>query len=156
MSSGNEYGDRWGLKGIEDLGAGLQAIFTLEAGYAIANGAIGENGSEFGRQAFVQSTSRSIRRRNSPQLNAVERFFGNRGLDADRRINFIESSLRRLAIAFGVYPSASQTSQSVRYRIRASIRKREFLERTRSGSYPCCLPMHAVSGPHEIAPHFGL
>jgi predicted porin len=57
MTSGGENGDRWGLKGIEDLGAGLKAIFTLEAGYNIGTGTIGQNGTEFGRQAFVGLSS---------------------------------------------------------------------------------------------------
>lgn len=53
LTSGNESGNRWGLTGAEDLGSGLKAIFTLEAGYSITSGAIGQNGTEFGRQAFV-------------------------------------------------------------------------------------------------------
>jgi predicted porin len=53
MTNGNEAGNRWGLTGAEDLGGGLKAIFTLEAGYAGSNGTIGQNGTEFGRQAFV-------------------------------------------------------------------------------------------------------
>jgi predicted porin len=33
--SGSAQGDRWGLKGSEDLGGGLKAIFVLENGYQI-------------------------------------------------------------------------------------------------------------------------
>ena len=40
FTSGNVSADRWGLKDIEDLGAGLQAIFTIEAGFNIGNGTI--------------------------------------------------------------------------------------------------------------------
>ncbi|MFM0201756.1 porin [Paraburkholderia fungorum] len=47
------YGSRWGLKGSEDLGSGLSAIFTIENGFNIANGALGQGGAMFGRQAFV-------------------------------------------------------------------------------------------------------
>lgn len=57
MTNGNEAGDRWGLSGVEDLGGGLKAIFTLEAGYLISNGAMGQNGTEFGRQAFMGLSS---------------------------------------------------------------------------------------------------
>jgi predicted porin len=57
LTSGNEGADRWGLTGTEDLGGGLKAIFTLEAGFNIANGTIGQNGTEFGRQAFVGMSS---------------------------------------------------------------------------------------------------
>ncbi|PRG69719.1 porin [Burkholderia multivorans] len=44
---------RWGLKGSEDLGGGTSAIFTLENGFSIFRGTLGQGGLEFGRQAFV-------------------------------------------------------------------------------------------------------
>jgi predicted porin len=44
---------RWGLRGSEDLGGGLHAVFTLESGFNVANGALNQGGREFGRQAFV-------------------------------------------------------------------------------------------------------
>jgi len=47
------HGSRWGLKGSEDLGGGLSAIFTLESGVNINNGQFGQGGTAFGRQAFV-------------------------------------------------------------------------------------------------------
>ena len=43
----------WGLKGKEDLGGGTSAIFTLENGFNIQSGRLGQGGTEFGRQAFV-------------------------------------------------------------------------------------------------------
>ena len=52
-TSGSVNGSRWGLRGSEDLGGGLKAIFTLENGFSIANGTLGQKGREFGRQAFV-------------------------------------------------------------------------------------------------------
>jgi predicted porin len=57
VNSGTESPNRWGLSGTEDLGGGLSAIFTIEGGFNGATGAIGQNGSEFGRQAFVGLTS---------------------------------------------------------------------------------------------------
>jgi predicted porin len=45
-------GSRWGLKGAEDLGGGLAAVFTLESGFNLNNGAFGQGGTPFGRQAF--------------------------------------------------------------------------------------------------------
>jgi predicted porin len=54
---GTLSGDRWGLKGQEDLGGGLKAIFDLENGFDIGNGTLGQGGKEFGRQAFVGLTS---------------------------------------------------------------------------------------------------
>jgi predicted porin len=49
--------NRWGLKGREDLGGGNAAIFTLENGFNIQNGRLGQGGTEFGRQAFVGLTN---------------------------------------------------------------------------------------------------
>ncbi|AME24141.1 MULTISPECIES: porin [Burkholderiaceae] len=57
MTSGSVNGSRWGLRGAEDLGGGLKAIFTLENGFSIANGTLGQGGREFGRQAFVGLSS---------------------------------------------------------------------------------------------------
>jgi predicted porin len=50
-------GSRWGLRGAEDLGGGLKAIFTLESGINLNNGAFGQGGTAFGRQAFVGLSS---------------------------------------------------------------------------------------------------
>ena len=44
---------RWGLRGSEDLGGGLRAVFTLEAGFGMDTGLSGQGGRLFGRQAFV-------------------------------------------------------------------------------------------------------
>jgi len=53
MLSGNLAGTRWGLRGNEDLGGGLKAIFQLENGFDISNGRQLQNSRLFGRQAFV-------------------------------------------------------------------------------------------------------
>lgn len=53
MTTGNENGTRWGMRGSEDLGGGLKAIFDLEGGYDITNGKLFQNGDEFGRNAYV-------------------------------------------------------------------------------------------------------
>jgi predicted porin len=57
MQSGVLSGSRWGLKGVEELGGGLRAIFTLENGFDPSNGKLGQGGLEFGRQAFVGVSS---------------------------------------------------------------------------------------------------
>ena len=44
---------RVGMRGKEDLGAGLSAIYTLEMGFAPDTGASGQGGRLFGRQSFV-------------------------------------------------------------------------------------------------------
>jgi GBP family porin len=56
-TSGSVNGSRWGLRGAEDLGGGLKAIFVLENGFNIGNGQLGQNSREFGRQAFVGLSS---------------------------------------------------------------------------------------------------
>jgi predicted porin len=53
MESGIEQGSRWGLKGSEDLGGGLKAVFKLENGFNLNSGALGQGGRMFGRQAWV-------------------------------------------------------------------------------------------------------
>jgi predicted porin len=50
-------GSRWGMTGTEDLGGGLRAIFTMESGVNINNGAFGQGGTPFGRQVFVGLSS---------------------------------------------------------------------------------------------------
>lgn len=59
FNSGARQGDRWGLKGSEDLGNGLSAIFQLENGFNIGSGVLLQGGREFGRQAFVGLSDRS-------------------------------------------------------------------------------------------------
>lgn len=53
MQSGWAAGDRWGLTGTEDMGGGNKAIFTLENGFDLNSGTLGQAGRIFGRQAFV-------------------------------------------------------------------------------------------------------
>lgn len=53
VNSSGVNGSRWGLKGTEDLGNGLKALFVLESGFSIDNGASAQNGALFSRQAFV-------------------------------------------------------------------------------------------------------
>jgi predicted porin len=60
MDSGNQSGSRLGFRGTEDLGNGLSAIFTLENGYNVDTGTLGQGGRLFGRQVFVGLSSKSI------------------------------------------------------------------------------------------------
>ncbi|SEJ34047.1 porin [Paraburkholderia diazotrophica] len=46
-------GSRWGLRGAEDLGGGMKALFVLESGFSSGDGTSGQGGALFGRQAFV-------------------------------------------------------------------------------------------------------
>ncbi|KWA10537.1 porin [Burkholderia territorii] len=53
MLSGNLQGSRWGLKGTEDLGGGLKAIFQIENGFNPGTGKLSAANTIFNRQAFV-------------------------------------------------------------------------------------------------------
>lgn len=44
---------RFGFRGVEDLGGGLKAVFTLENGFNVDDGTTGQGGRMFGRQAYV-------------------------------------------------------------------------------------------------------
>lgn len=58
LTSGNMSGSRWGLRGTEDLGGSLKAIFALEGGITIDDGKSSHGGRLFGRQAWVGLQSR--------------------------------------------------------------------------------------------------
>ncbi|MHA3903457.1 porin [Castellaniella sp. WN] len=56
LRSGTVNGNRFGLKGSEDLGDGLRAIFQLEQGFDLGTGN-GSSSRQFHRQAFVGLSS---------------------------------------------------------------------------------------------------
>nr|WP_233273042.1 porin [Paraburkholderia acidisoli] len=53
FDDGVSYANRWGVKGVEDLGGGWQAVFRLESGFRLGNGRSANGGAEFGRNAYV-------------------------------------------------------------------------------------------------------
>lgn len=57
LNEGTWAGERFGLKGVEDLGGGTSAIFQLEAGFSSDNGSL-YKGLMFGRGAFVGLTNK--------------------------------------------------------------------------------------------------
>jgi predicted porin len=56
IDDGLSTGSRLGFKGTEDLGNGLKALFTLEAGFATDTGNHRQSNRLFGRQAFLGLT----------------------------------------------------------------------------------------------------
>ncbi|SAK89397.1 porin [Caballeronia fortuita] len=58
LKSGPVQYSRWGLRGAEDLGAGLKAIFNLESGFNLNNGQYTVNNRIFNREAYVGLSSR--------------------------------------------------------------------------------------------------
>jgi general bacterial porin, GBP family len=57
-NSGTSSTSRWGLRGTEDLGGGLSAVFDLENGFMANNGTLKNGGDLFGRQAWVGLNSK--------------------------------------------------------------------------------------------------
>ncbi|MBB5421386.1 putative porin [Paraburkholderia atlantica] len=57
LQSGYVQGSRWGLKGSEDLGGQVSAVFQIENGFNVNNGKLGQGGLMFGRQAYVGLSS---------------------------------------------------------------------------------------------------
>jgi len=53
LASGVQSGNRFGIKGSEDLGSGLRATFALEAGFNLGSGVSEQANTLFGRQAWV-------------------------------------------------------------------------------------------------------
>lgn len=56
LVNGIRNGNRWGLKGVEDLGNGTSAIFNLESGFDLGNGRSLQGGRLFGRYAYIGLT----------------------------------------------------------------------------------------------------
>jgi len=50
---GVSQGSRFGIRGAEDLGGGLKALFVLENGFNSGDGTLGQGGAMFGRQAYI-------------------------------------------------------------------------------------------------------
>ncbi|WP_455287160.1 porin [Cupriavidus necator] len=62
MGSGGLSGSRWGLRGTEELGGGLKAVFALENGFGLDDGRQTQSGRLLGRQAFVGLLSERVGR----------------------------------------------------------------------------------------------
>jgi predicted porin len=80
MTDDDQYTDRWGLKGAEDLGGGYQAIFTLESGYNVNSGQLEQGGTFFGRQAYMGIASPygtvTLGRQYDPIVDYIQPFIG--------------------------------------------------------------------------------
>ncbi len=60
IDSGNESGSRWGIRGEEELGNGLKAVFQLESGFNADNGTASGSGRLFSRWAYVGLKSATL------------------------------------------------------------------------------------------------
>jgi predicted porin len=109
-SNGDLSGTRWGLKGQEDLGGGLKAIFQLENGFNPSTGALGQGSRLFGRQAFVglsgdQYGTVTIGRQYDPLVDMVQ------GITAD---NYFGSAFATPGDVDN-YDNSSRTNNAVKY-----------------------------------------
>lgn len=57
LEDGGLYQSRWGLRGKEELGNDLAAVFALEAGLAVDTGTLQQGGRLFGRQSWAGLSS---------------------------------------------------------------------------------------------------
>ena len=53
INEGHQSGSRWGMRGVEALSPGLNAVFTIEGGFFLDTGQLGNAGRLFGRQAWL-------------------------------------------------------------------------------------------------------
>lgn len=53
VAYGQQSGNRFGMKGVESLGNGNNAIFMLESGFTLGNGTSSQGGRLFGRQSWM-------------------------------------------------------------------------------------------------------
>ncbi|WP_175837744.1 porin [Burkholderia anthina] len=60
MQSGDNESSYWGLKGAEDLGGGMKAIFTLESSFDVTSGQLSESSRLFAHNAFVGLSSNTF------------------------------------------------------------------------------------------------
>ncbi len=91
LSSGNLSGSRWGIKGSENLGDRLKAVFVLESGFDMTNGKSLQGGRLFGRQAYVGLADKewgqvSLGRHNTLMIDWMSKYnpFGNANFSGKR------------------------------------------------------------------------
>ena len=73
---GVSSGSRFGLRGVEDLGDGLSAVFQLEGGFSPNDGTSSQGGRLFGRQATIGLQSDSWGRLDfGRQTNLASKYF---------------------------------------------------------------------------------
>ena len=94
-TTGTTAGSRWGLRGKEDLGGGLYAMFQLESGFDSRNGSSLQENRLFGREATIGLGSAEWGEfRFGRQYNVGTRYFGHAGLIVRRRLQPAEHRRR--------------------------------------------------------------
>ena len=112
MESGLLTTSRWGIRGSEDLGAGLKANFNLETGIKNDTGAQGTNNSAFDRQSWVGL---------SGAFGAVKLGRSDTAFDDIRDLAVVnnlwdsEFTPNKIAYTAGVAEYSSRASNQIRY-----------------------------------------
>ena len=112
IDSGGMNTSRFGMRGVEDLGGGLKAVFALEGGINVDTGAT-NSGSLFGRQAFVGLNGGFGTVTLGRHLTAYDDLRGATN-HSDNAILFSFSQLRAV-YSNGVVDYASRSSNSLAY-----------------------------------------
>ncbi|MDO9435201.1 porin [Hydrogenophaga sp.] len=111
LFSGNLSSTRWGLRGSEDLGGGLKAIFQLEQGFDSSDGTQAA-GSAFDRQSIVGLTGGF----GTVKLGRHDTSFDDiRDLAVSNNLWDSEFSPTKIAYTAGVPDYSSRASNQVRY-----------------------------------------
>jgi predicted porin len=102
MTNGAITNSRFGLKGTEDLGAGLKAIFQLESGIELENGQRSDPNRLFNRAAFVGLSSQygtvTFGRQKSPLFDMLGDTY-----DPLTVGNYFENAWLPVALGAGLY-----------------------------------------------------
>ena len=97
MSNGNWMGNRWGIKGSEDLGSGNSVFFKLEQGYKLSNGNEAAEGKAFSRESFLY----------------VKGGFGSFGFGRTGALSFAQTQAILTGWAFGTSYGASSWQSAI-------------------------------------------
>jgi predicted porin len=112
---------RWGMKGAEDLGGGLKAVFTLEGGFNIDTGGLANNGGStvansttilFGRTASVGVTGNFGAVTLGRQYSAFDDFYSpvNNTYDSNTF-----ATTHALSNAVGLVEYSNRVNNSIKY-----------------------------------------
>lgn len=110
LNSGGYNGNRFGLRGSEDLGGGLKANFVLEQGFTIDDGAQATAGLQFNRNAWVGMSGGFGEARFGRQLTSYDTLRGATN-------NSFDTAFATTGTVFGrgVTDYASRVNNSIQY-----------------------------------------
>lgn len=102
MTNGAITNSRFGVKGTEDLGGGLKAIFDLESGINLQDGSFADSGRLFNRNAYVGLDSQygtlTLGRQKTPLFDQLSNTY-----DPLTVGNYLENAWLPVALGAGLY-----------------------------------------------------